>query len=162
MTLYNDELIHYGVKGMKWGRRKSDSDRSGNSGGGIRKKIANRDAEIKRQRSEKYTKNAQVYSDLYVKKITRQEAAKKFSYISAQYPRAHENTSKEILAQVGISAVAATITVSSLRDTNSSTSVPPRPPRPPRNAGAIGDFRRAKPNRKGVYNITDAAKPRRK
>lgn len=42
MTLYNDELIHYGVKGMKWGRRKSDKS--------IQETAGERDARINNAR----------------------------------------------------------------------------------------------------------------
>lgn len=31
MTLYNNELIHYGVRGMRWGRRKSDNSTGSSS-----------------------------------------------------------------------------------------------------------------------------------
>lgn len=113
MTLYNDELVHYGVKGMKWGRRKSDN--SGGSGGGIRKKIADRDANIKKEREASDAKDKKVYADLEAKKITRREAGKKFSEIAKEHPNASKYTSKEMLTQAGISTAIAATTLAGLK-----------------------------------------------
>lgn len=157
MNLYNDELVHYGTKGMKWGRRTSDdSGGSGGSRGGIRKKIDARDAEIKKQRASSDEKDRKVYADLDAKNITRRQAAKKFSEIAKENPKAAEFTSKEILAQVGVSTAIMSTTLAALFVKDART--PLRYP----NSGTIGAMKTPKANRKGVYNITDAAKPRRK
>ena len=52
MTLYNDELLHYGVKGMRWGRRKSEESSSGDRVG-FKQKVKDRDDKINEARSRK-------------------------------------------------------------------------------------------------------------
>lgn len=153
MTLYNNELIHYGVKGMKWGRRKDRDSGGSGSSRGIRKKIVDRDAEIKRQRKSVADKEDKLSADLTAKKITSKEANKKLSEIYKEHPRSLELTSKEIVARAGLKTAVTAVTLATL----SSYAAKDAQVRSPgyKNEGGLIDAKRGSD---GVYNITNVKK----
>lgn len=96
----NDELAHYGVKGMKWGIRR-DRRKTGSSKRKKKAKIRNKRA-IEKQKRRIQRKGAREMSDAELKKrIERLELEKKYKDLSERDTDPGKTIIKKILSDSG-------------------------------------------------------------
>lgn len=104
------ELYHYGVKGMKWGVRKSERS---SSGGRIRNYIKKKRAETKAVKEglgeKRYAEYKALYGKKGAKRIHKRVTEKGMSYTKAELREAGRQFSTNMLKAVGQTAVSALI-----------------------------------------------------
>lgn len=103
--MYNNELMHYGVLGMKWGRRK---DKSASSHAKNKKISANKQQKLSRKRD---VKNRRTLSDSDIKrKIERLRLEKQLKELTAEDISPGKKFASDILSSSGKKALTAIAT----------------------------------------------------